>query len=172
MHLYTDMVESTPFGPEENRTGSRSVEIITPSGNGVPRPSPKSAYWLAAGKGRYDEIRYLYTGQLIFTWTVFDDGSDSRRRREQDQRFRRVNNDVDIKALLSTSPAVSQLRSPLSSSPSERLPPERLPPSEFEAGFEPICEETRSGCLLGLRPGSRAIIALALYHTCKPTLFL
>ena len=46
MYLYTDEIEFAPFGSKENRT-SRSAEIVTPSEDKVPRPSPKSIYRLA-----------------------------------------------------------------------------------------------------------------------------
>ncbi|KAF9785425.1 hypothetical protein BJ322DRAFT_829340 [Thelephora terrestris] len=46
MYLYTATIEFAPFGSEENRR-SRSVEIVDPSDNKVPRPSPKSIYRLA-----------------------------------------------------------------------------------------------------------------------------
>jgi len=46
MYLYTNVIEFAPFGSEENRR-SRSSEIVTPSDDKVPRPSPKSVYRLA-----------------------------------------------------------------------------------------------------------------------------
>ena len=46
MYLYTNVIEFAPFGSNENRK-SRSAEIVTLSGNKVPRPSPKSIYRLA-----------------------------------------------------------------------------------------------------------------------------
>ena len=46
MYLYTKAIEFAPFGSDENRR-SRSAEIVTPSDNRVPRPSPKSIYRLA-----------------------------------------------------------------------------------------------------------------------------
>ena len=46
MYLYTNAIEFAPFGSEENRR-SRSTEIVTPSDDKVPRPSPKSIYRLA-----------------------------------------------------------------------------------------------------------------------------
>ena len=46
MYLYTDVIEFAPFGSEENRR-SRSAEIVAPSDDQVPRPSPKSIYRLA-----------------------------------------------------------------------------------------------------------------------------
>jgi len=46
MYLYTDTIEFAQFGSEENRR-SRSAEIVTPSDDKVPRPSPKSIYRLA-----------------------------------------------------------------------------------------------------------------------------
>jgi len=45
MYLYTNMMEFAPFGSAENRR-SRSAEIVTPSHDNVPRPSPKSIYRL------------------------------------------------------------------------------------------------------------------------------
>ena len=46
MYLYTNLMEFAPFGSEENRK-SRSAEIVNPSDDKVPRPSPKSIYRLA-----------------------------------------------------------------------------------------------------------------------------
>jgi hypothetical protein len=46
MYLYTDAIDFAPFGSEVNRR-SRSAEIVDPSDNKVPRPSPKSIYRLA-----------------------------------------------------------------------------------------------------------------------------
>ena len=46
MYLYTGVISFAPFGSRENRR-SRSAEIITPSDDEVPRPSPKSIYRLA-----------------------------------------------------------------------------------------------------------------------------
>ena len=46
MYLYTNVIEFAPFGSYENRR-SRSAEIVTPSDDKVPRPSPKSIYRLA-----------------------------------------------------------------------------------------------------------------------------
>jgi len=46
MYLYTDAIEFAPFGSKENRR-SRSAEIVTPSDDKIPRPSPKSIYRLA-----------------------------------------------------------------------------------------------------------------------------
>ena len=46
MYLYTSAIEFAPFGSNENRR-SRSAEIVTPSDDKVPRPSPKSIYRLA-----------------------------------------------------------------------------------------------------------------------------
>lgn len=46
MYLYTDTIEFAPFGLEQNRR-SRSAEMVDPSDNEVPRPSPKSIYRLA-----------------------------------------------------------------------------------------------------------------------------
>jgi len=46
MYLYTDEIQFAPFGSQENRR-SRSAEIVTASGDEVPRPSPKSIYRLA-----------------------------------------------------------------------------------------------------------------------------
>ena len=46
MYLYTNVIEFAPFGSEENRR-SRSAEIVSPSDDKVPRPSPKSIYRLA-----------------------------------------------------------------------------------------------------------------------------
>jgi len=46
MYLYTDVIEFAPFGSNKNRR-SRSAEIVTLSGDKVPRPSPKSIYRLA-----------------------------------------------------------------------------------------------------------------------------
>ena len=57
MYLYTDTIEFAPFGSEENRR-SRSVEIVTPYDDKVPRPSPKSIYRLA------DKVR-LQPSQFI-----------------------------------------------------------------------------------------------------------
>ena len=46
MYLYTNTIEFAPFGSDENRR-SRSAEIVTPSDDDIPRPSPKSIYRLA-----------------------------------------------------------------------------------------------------------------------------
>ncbi|KAF9790973.1 hypothetical protein BJ322DRAFT_1039080 [Thelephora terrestris] len=46
MYLYTNAIEFAQFGSEVNRR-SRSAEIVDPSHNKVPRPSPKSIYRLA-----------------------------------------------------------------------------------------------------------------------------
>ena len=46
MYLYTDEIEFAPYGSEENRR-SRSAEIVSPSEDSIPRPSPKSIYRLA-----------------------------------------------------------------------------------------------------------------------------
>ena len=46
MYLYTNEIEFAPFGSKENRR-SRSAEIVTPTKDQVPRPSPKSIYRLA-----------------------------------------------------------------------------------------------------------------------------
>lgn len=46
LYLYTGTIEFAPFGSNENRR-SRSTEIVTPSDDKVPRPSPKSIYRLA-----------------------------------------------------------------------------------------------------------------------------
>lgn len=46
MYLYTDVIEFAPFGSKENRK-SRSTEIVDPSDDKIPRPSPKSIYRLA-----------------------------------------------------------------------------------------------------------------------------
>ena len=46
MYLYTGVIEFAPFGSEENRK-SRGAEIVDPSDDKVPRPSPKSIYRLA-----------------------------------------------------------------------------------------------------------------------------
>ncbi|KAF9645626.1 hypothetical protein BDM02DRAFT_3119977 [Thelephora ganbajun] len=62
MYLYTDAIEFAPFGSGQNRR-SRSAEIVTPSDDNIPRPSPKSIYRLAD-----KEIRSLYIEQLGFVW--------------------------------------------------------------------------------------------------------
>ena len=46
MYFYTNAIEFAPFGSGENRR-SRSAEVVTPSDDEVPRPSPKSIYRLA-----------------------------------------------------------------------------------------------------------------------------
>ena len=46
MYLYTDAIEFSPFGSEGNRR-SRSIEIVDPSDDKIPLPSPKSIYRLA-----------------------------------------------------------------------------------------------------------------------------
>jgi len=46
MYLYTKAIEFAPYGSDEHRK-SRSAEIVTPSDDRVPRPSPKSIYRLA-----------------------------------------------------------------------------------------------------------------------------
>ncbi|KAF9779143.1 hypothetical protein BJ322DRAFT_442637 [Thelephora terrestris] len=46
MYLYTNAIDFAPFGSQENRR-SRCAEIVNPSHDEVPRPSPKSIYRLA-----------------------------------------------------------------------------------------------------------------------------
>ena len=46
MYLYTGAIEFAPFGSEEHRK-LRRAEIVDPSDDKVPRPSPKSIYQLA-----------------------------------------------------------------------------------------------------------------------------
>ena len=57
MYLYSGVIEFAPFGSGQNRK-TRAAEIVDPSDDKVPRPSPKSIYRLA------DKVRTL-PAQLI-----------------------------------------------------------------------------------------------------------
>ena len=52
MYLYSGVIEFAPFGSGQNRK-TRAAEIVDPSDDKVPRPSPKSIYRLA------DKVRTL-----------------------------------------------------------------------------------------------------------------